>query len=98
MYMYYKYINVMIFCRLFPRGYEVCGMDHLAHGLSEGFRAAYGRLELEALQSCWSQFILEEVISMEGPVTRENMRSQPGPEQCCHLKSFRCGPTFPGHT
>jgi len=60
-----RYFHVANF--FVKQGYEVCGMDHLAHGLSEGFRAAYGRLELEALQSCWSQFILEEVISMEGP-------------------------------
>ena len=60
------YIYIYGLSRLFPRGYEVCGMDHLAHGLSEGFREAYGRLDLEEMLSGWSQFILEEVISMEG--------------------------------
>eukprot|EP00435_Cladocopium_sp_Y103_P037232 s907_g9.t2 len=60
-----RYFHVASF--FVKQGYEVCGMDHLAHGLSEGFRQAYGRLELEALLSCWSQFILEEVTSMEGP-------------------------------
>lgn len=60
-----RYFHVANF--FVKQGYEVYGIDHFAHGLSEGFRAAYGRLELEALMSCWSQFILEEVISMEGP-------------------------------
>ena len=48
------------------RGFEVCGIDHLAHGLSEGFKKAYGRLELEGLLECWTQYILEEVMSLPG--------------------------------
>lgn len=47
-------------------GYEVRGMDHVCHGHSEGFRAAYGLLELEVLLESWTQYILQEIVSLQG--------------------------------
>lgn len=47
-------------------GYEVRGIDHVVHGLSDGFRGPRGNLELEELLRCWTQFVVKEVISLEG--------------------------------
>ena len=47
-------------------GYEVRGMDHVCHGHSEGFRHAYGLLELEVLLESWTQYILQEIVSLQG--------------------------------
>lgn len=47
-------------------GYEVRGMDHVCHGHSEGFRNAYGLLELEVLLESWTQYILQEIVSLQG--------------------------------
>ena len=50
-------------------GYEVRGMDHVCHGHSEGFRHAYGLLELEVLLESWTQYILQEIVSLQGDWT-----------------------------
>jgi len=60
-----RYFHVANF--FVKQGYEVRGMDHVCHGHSEGFRHAYGLLELEVLLESWTQYILQEIVSLQGP-------------------------------
>jgi alpha-beta hydrolase superfamily lysophospholipase len=49
------------------QGFEVCGIDHMAHGLSEGFDGFNGYINFDNLVENWSDFVLAEVASKPGP-------------------------------
>lgn len=47
-------------------GFDVHGVDHMAHGLSDGFAGAYGKLDMDELVTSWSQYILAKVCPLAG--------------------------------